>query len=164
MAKITSSNLNTALATDISSANTTATAAFAQANTASSLATAAFAQANTVTSTAAAITISLAPKIASVNVANSAFTVLDDTAVNVGGGYIVVTGENFAANATVLVDTTQASAVTRISSTELRVQVPAKSAATYNLYVVNSDGGTGIRVNGVTYSSNPTWVTASPKS
>ena len=54
------------------------------------------------------LTTSLAPKIASVNVANSAFTVLDDTAVNVGGGYIVVTGENFAANATVLVDTTQA--------------------------------------------------------
>jgi len=28
--------------------------------------------------------------------------------------------------------------------------------------VVNPDGGTGIRVNGVTYSSEPTWVTASP--
>jgi hypothetical protein len=82
---------------------------------------------------------SLAPKVATVNVANSAFSVLDDTAVNVGGGYIVVTGENFANGATVLVDTTQASAVTRVSSTELRVQVPAKSAATYNLYVVNPD-------------------------
>jgi alpha-tubulin suppressor-like RCC1 family protein len=105
---------------------------------------------------------SLAPKVATVNVANSAFSVLDDTAVNVGGGYIVVTGENFATGATVLVDTTQASAVTRISSTQLRVQLPEKSAATYNLYVVNPDGGTGIRVNGVTYSSEPTWVTASP--
>jgi alpha-tubulin suppressor-like RCC1 family protein len=104
----------------------------------------------------------LAPKITSVNVANSAFSVLDDTAVNIGGGYIVVTGQNFATDATVLVDTTQASAVTRVSSTQLRVQLPAKSAATYNLYVVNPDGGTGIRVNGVTYSSDPTWVTASP--
>ncbi len=123
-------------------------------------------QPNTVVeyATYSTFTTSLAPKIASVNVANSAFTVLDDTAVNVGGGYIVVTGENFAANATVLVDTTQASAVTRVSSTQLRVQVPAKSAATYNLYVVNPDGGTGIRVNGVTYSSDPTWVTASPLS
>jgi len=121
-------------------------------------------QPNTVVdyATYSTFTTSLAPKIASVNVANSAFTVLDDTAVNVGGGYIVVTGENFAANATVLVDTTQASAVTRVSSTQLRVQVPAKAAATYNLYVVNPDGGTGIRVNGVTYSSDPTWVTATP--
>jgi alpha-tubulin suppressor-like RCC1 family protein len=123
-------------------------------------------QPNTVVdyATYSTFTTSLAPKIASVNVANSAFTVLDDTAVNVGGGYIVVTGENFAANATVLVDTTQASAVTRVSSTQLRVQVPAKSAATYNLYVVNPDGGTGIRVNGVTYSSDPSWVTSSPLS
>jgi alpha-tubulin suppressor-like RCC1 family protein len=30
--------------------------------------------------------------------------------------------------------------------------------------VVNPDGGTGIRVNGVTYSSEPTWVTSSPLS
>ncbi len=123
-------------------------------------------QPNTVVDFATYSTLSgsLAPKITTVNVANSAFSVLDDTAVNIGGGYIVVTGENFATDATVLVDTTQASAVTRVSSTQLRVQLPAKSAATYNLYVVNPDGGTGIRVNGVTYSSNPNWVTSSPLS
>jgi hypothetical protein len=120
--------------------------------------------ANTVVDYATFATLSggIAPKITSVNVANSAFSVLDDTAVNIGGGYIVVTGENFASNVTVLIDTTQASAVTRVSSTQLRVQVPSKSAATYNLYVVNPDGGTGIKVAGLTYSSNPTWVTASP--
>ena len=119
---------------------------------------------NTVVDYATYATLSggLAPKITTVNVANSAFTVLDDTAVNVGGGYIVVTGENFATGATVLIDTVQASAVTRVSSTTLQVQLPAKSAATYNLYVVNPDGGTGIRVNGVTYSSEPTWTTSSP--
>jgi alpha-tubulin suppressor-like RCC1 family protein len=105
---------------------------------------------------------SLAPKVASVNVANSSFAVLDDTAVNVGGGYIVVTGTNFAEGVTVLVDTTAASAVTRVDSTTLRVQVPAKAASSYNLFVVNPDGGTGIRVSGVTYSANPSWVTTSP--
>jgi len=110
----------------------------------------------------AAFAQSLAPKIAYANVANSAFTVLDDTAVNVGGGYIVVTGTDFVSGATVLIDTTPASAVTYVNSTTLRVQVPAKSAATYNLYVVNPDGGTGIRVSGLTYSTDPTWVTASP--
>ncbi len=89
------------------------------------------------------LTTSLAPKIASVNVASNTFTVLDDTAVNVGGGYIVVTGANFQSGATVLIDTVQASAVTYVNSTTLQVQVPARSAATYNLYVVNPDGGTG---------------------
>jgi alpha-tubulin suppressor-like RCC1 family protein len=105
---------------------------------------------------------SLAPKVSSVNVANSAFTVLDDTAVNTGGGYIVVTGTNFAEGVTVLIDTTAASAVSRINSTTLQVQVPPKSAASYNLFVINPDGGTGIRVNGITYSGLPTWVTGSP--
>jgi alpha-tubulin suppressor-like RCC1 family protein len=105
---------------------------------------------------------SLAPKVSSVNVANNAFAVLDDTAVNTGGGYIVVTGTNFAEGVTVLVDTTPAPVITRVNSTTLRVQVPAKVAASYNLFVVNPDGGTGIRVAGVTYSADPNWVTASP--
>ena len=121
-------------------------------------------QPNTVVeyATYSSFTTALAPKVSSVNVANSAFSILDDAAVNTGGGYIVVTGQNFADGATVLIDATQATAVTRISIGELRVQVPAKSAATYNLYVVNPDGGTGIRVNGITYSANPSWVTSSP--
>jgi alpha-tubulin suppressor-like RCC1 family protein len=121
-------------------------------------------QPNTVVdyATYSAFTIALAPKISSINIANSTFTVLDDTAVNVGGGYIVVTGTNFISGATVLIDTTAASAVTYVNSTTLRVQVPTKSAATYNLYVVNPDGGTGIRVNGITYSAEPNWVTTSP--
>jgi hypothetical protein len=87
---------------------------------------------------------------------------LDDTAVNVGGGYIVVTGAEFQSGATVLIDTTPASAVTYVNSTTLQVQVPTKSASSYNLYVVNPDGGVGIKVSGITYSSEPTWVTASP--
>jgi alpha-tubulin suppressor-like RCC1 family protein len=110
----------------------------------------------------AAFAQSLAPKVLYANVANSAFTVLDDTAVNVGGGFIVVTGSDFVSGATVLVDTTLASSVTFVNSTTLRVQIPSKAAASYNLYVVNPDGGVGIKVNGVTYSSDPTWVTSSP--
>jgi alpha-tubulin suppressor-like RCC1 family protein len=103
----------------------------------------------------------LAPKITTVSYANSAFTVLDDTAVNTGGGYIVITGENFQNGATVIVDNTSASAVTYVNSNVLNVQVPTKSAASYNLYVVNPNGGTGIRTSGITYSGTPTWVTSS---
>jgi hypothetical protein len=104
----------------------------------------------------------LPPKINTVSYANSTFTILDDTAVNTGGGYIVITGKNFATGATVIVDQSSAPSVSRIDSTTLNVQVPAKSAASYNLYVVNPDGGTGIRINAITYSGTPTWVTTSP--
>ena len=112
----------------------------------------------------AAFAKTLAPKIQYANVASNTYTVLDDAAVNVGGGYIVITGAEFQSGATVLIDTTQASAVSYINSTTLRAQVPAKSAASYNLYVVNPDGGVGIKVAGVTYSSEPAWVTTSPLS
>ena len=110
-------------------------------------------------------TVSLGgPKITTVNVANSAYTVLDDTAVNTGGGYIVITGSGFESGAQVIIDTTTATSVSYINSSTLRAEVPSKNAASYNLYVVNPDGGTAIKVNGVTYSGLPTWVTASPLS
>jgi hypothetical protein len=105
---------------------------------------------------------SLAPKITSIAITSNTYSVLDDTAVNVGGGFIVVTGTEFQSGATVLIDTTPATAVSYINNTTLRVQVPTKSAASYNIYVVNPDGGVGIKVAGLTYSTNPTWVTASP--
>jgi hypothetical protein len=100
-------------------------------------------------------------KITTVNVANSTYAVLDDTAVNVGGGYLVISGSGFATGAQVLIDTTPATSTTFVNSSTLRAEVPAKTAATYNLYVVNTDGGTAIRVNGLTYSGIPTWVTGS---
>jgi hypothetical protein len=54
-----------------------------------------------------------------------------------------------------------ATSVTFISSTEIRAQVPALDAGTYVVYVSNSDGAVAIRVNGLTFSSEPTWVTDS---
>jgi hypothetical protein len=105
---------------------------------------------------------SLEPKILYANVASNTYTILDDTAVNVGGGYIVITGAEFQSGATVLIDTVAASAVSYINSTTLGAQVPARSAASYNLYVVNPDGGIGIKPAGITYSSDPIWVTTSP--
>jgi len=101
------------------------------------------------------------PKITTVNVANSSYALLDDTAVNIGGGYIVITGRNFESTSQVLIDVTPATSTTYVNTTTLRAQVPTKSAATYNIHVVNQDGGTGTRINGITYSGTPTWVTAS---
>lgn len=105
--------------------------------------------------------VALSVRIANVSIANSTYTVLDDTAVNVGGGYIVVTGAGFQSGAQVVINETPATSTTFVSSTELRAQIGAKSAATYDVYVINPDGGNAISVNGITYSTTPTWVTGS---
>ena len=83
----------------------------------------------------------LTPKVRLANVANSAFTVLDDTAVNIGGGYIVLTGSDFVSGAQVLVGNTPATSTSFVNSSILQVQVPARPAGTYNVFVVNPDGG-----------------------
>jgi hypothetical protein len=106
--------------------------------------------------------ISLGPKISSVQVANSTYVVKDDTAVNTGGGYIVITGSGFTSNSTVLIGSNSACSVTFISATQLRAQVPSATPGSYPVYVVTGDGGTAIRVNALTYSDSPTWVTTSP--
>jgi hypothetical protein len=107
-------------------------------------------------------TISLGPKITSVQVANSSYTVLDDTSINIGGGYIVITGSGFQSNCSVIVDSNLACSVAFVSATQVRAQLPAKAAGTYNIYLLNGDGGTAIRVNALQYSNTPTWVTTSP--
>jgi hypothetical protein len=56
----------------------------------------------------------LTPKVRLANVANSAFTILDDTAVNIGGGYIVLTGSDFS-TATTLTSQTSGAAFAILS-------------------------------------------------
>ena len=101
------------------------------------------------------------PKISSVQVTNSSYSTLNATAVDTAGGFIRITGSGFTTGCQVLVNTTPATSTTFISSTEVRAQVPATAAGTYVVYLVNSDGGVAIRVNGITFSALPAWVTAS---
>jgi hypothetical protein len=101
------------------------------------------------------------PKITSIVVTDSGYTNLDDTAVDTAGGYIKIVGSGFASGCQVLVGTVAATSVTFVSSTQVRAQVPATAAGTYVVYLVNSDGGVAIRVNGVSFSATPTWTTAS---
>jgi hypothetical protein len=61
----------------------------------------------------------------------------------------------------VMVGTVNANSTVFIDSNFLNADLPAQSAGTYTVYVVNPDGGTAIRVNGITYSSTPTWITGS---
>jgi hypothetical protein len=119
------------------------------------------ADAITSTKISASVSISNIPKITNVSIANSSYTILDDTAVNVGGGYIVVTGSKFATGAQVIVGDVPALSTTYVNSTTLRAQVDSANAATYNLYVVNTDGSTGLKLNGLTYSTQTTWSTSS---
>ena len=101
------------------------------------------------------------PKITQIQITNSGGTVLDDTAISLNGGYIKITGTGFAAGAQVIVNNTPASSTTFTSTTVLNAQVGAQVAGTYVVYVVNADGGVAIAVNGLTYSSEPSWVTGS---
>ena len=106
-------------------------------------------------------TLGSGPTVTNVQITDSSYNVLDDTAVGTSGGYIKITGTNFASGCSVIINSTNATSVTFVSSTVLNVQVPAMAAGTYIVYVVNTDGGIAIRVNGLTYSSEPTWVTGS---
>ena len=102
---------------------------------------------------------STGPKITSVTVTDSSYNNLDDTAVALTGGYIKIAGSGFESGCQVLLGTTLATSVSYVSSTEVRAQLPAASTGTYIIYLVNSDGGTAIRVNAVTFSATPSWTT-----
>ena len=85
------------------------------------------------------------PKIATIQVTNSSYTVLDDTAVDTAGGYIKITGTGFTSGCNVLINQTTAVSVSFVSATEVRAQVPATAAGTYMIYVVNPNGAAALR-------------------
>ena len=102
------------------------------------------------------------PKCTNVQITNSSYVVLDDTAVSLAGGYIKITGTGFTSGCQVIIGTTNATSVSFINSTTVNAQVGPQVAGTYIVYVVNPNGSTAIRVNGLTFSDAPTWVTTSP--
>ena len=105
---------------------------------------------------------SLAPRISSIAICNSSFNVLDDTAANTTGGFIQISGFNFGANSQIVIGTNNATSVTFVNTSTLRAQVGAAAAATYPVYVIDTDtGATAIRVNGFTTSSFTAWSTGS---
>lgn len=110
-------------------------------------------------------TISLGgPKITNVQITDSSWTVLDDTAISTSGGYVKITGEGFQNGCIALAGGIQATSTTFVSSTEVRAQFPVINAGSYVLYISNPDGGVGIRINGITASAFPVWSTTSPLS
>lgn len=108
------------------------------------------------------VTASFSPKISGIAIADNTYTALDDTAVSVSGGYIIISGSNFASGCTVLIGSVVATSVSFINSTTVRAQVPAQAAGSYTVYLTNPDGGVALRINGLNYSATPTWSTTSP--
>lgn len=84
----------------------------------------------------------------------------NDTAVNTtGGDTVTLNGTNFNTGVNVIVNNIAASVVTRISSTQLTFTAPAQATGSYIIYVVNTDGTTGLAVPGLQYSPVPIWTT-----
>jgi len=103
-----------------------------------------------------------APTINVISITDSSYNVLDDTAANTTGAYLQITGSNFQSGVIVMVGSSNtALTTTLVNSNTLRAQIPAITSGTYPVYVVNTNGGTGIRVNGLTTSSFPAWSTGS---
>jgi hypothetical protein len=102
------------------------------------------------------------PRISNVQITDSAYNTLDDTAANIGGGYIIINGQSFNSAAQVLIDQTPATTITWVSNSLIRAQVPASTdGASKSVYVINPDGSLALLVNGLTYSAFPAWSTGS---
>lgn len=98
------------------------------------------------------------PIISNVQIATSSYTVLDDTSIDVNGGYIVINGDGFESDMSLLVGETYVNTFTFVSSNVIRAQLPAKPSGSYNLTITNNDNGaSAIGVNSITYSSFPAW-------
>jgi hypothetical protein len=85
----------------------------------------------------------------------------NDLAVDTAGAQtILITGTGFESTPTVYVGGTIAPSVTFVSSTQITFTTPAKTAGTYDVYIVNPGGATAIMVMAISYSGFPTWTTA----
>lgn len=95
------------------------------------------------------------PKIISINYIG------DNTAADTAGGETLsITGSGFKAGVSVIINGTAVDVVTVSSSTLITFTSPAKTAGSYSLYVVNTDGGTATSLVGIQYSGVPSWTTA----
>lgn len=101
------------------------------------------------------------PRITSVTITDNTYMAIDDTAVDsTSGGYIKITGTGFVSGCIVAVGNITATSTTFVSSTEVRAQLGAQAAGSYNLYVSNPDGSLSIKVLGINYSGLPSWTTS----
>jgi hypothetical protein len=100
---------------------------------------------------AALASIGGGPKVSSIQITDSGYSVTGASTVSTSGGYVRVNGTGFKSNVNVVLGETLASAVTFISSSQLNVQIPALSTGSYIVYVTNTDDGrVAVKPNGIT--------------
>ena len=92
------------------------------------------------------------PRITTITVTNSSYQGTGANTVSTSGGYAIIDGNYFISGCQVIIDQTAATAVAFVSSSRLNVQLSAKSAGSYSVYVINPDGGTALRAAGITYA------------
>ena len=94
-------------------------------------------------------------------ITDSSYTAVSDLAVRTTGGYIKITGSNFAAGCVVYVNGSPATSTTFVSSTEVRAQLPALAVGIYSLMLFNAATAAAIWASGIVYSAAPVWTSTS---
>ncbi|NBP55054.1 hypothetical protein EBU71_00650 [bacterium] len=168
MAQIRASNIanNTleAISFDLPTSNliNISALAFSTANTANNLAQAA----NTTADAQLSQIGSSLPLISNIIVTDASFNNVShtSTAANTTGDFISVRGTGFASGANVIFGSFSngfitATTTTFVDSQRLNVTIPARASGLYPVYVVNSNGGTGIRLPGLRVTTFPSWTT-----
>jgi hypothetical protein len=99
------------------------------------------------------------PRIANIQVTDSNYSVTGAANVSTAGGYIRINGTGFVSGCTVIIGSLAAGAVPNvapsvsfINSTRVNAQVPANSAGSRTVFLVNPDGSTALKFDGVSYS------------
>jgi hypothetical protein len=94
------------------------------------------------------------PKIKSIIYTNSSYTPTTASAIDLfkpNTSYITISGSNFKSGASVFIDNTSGSVVTYVNSNKLNVNVATKTAGTYPIYLMNTDGASTFKINAITY-------------
>src|SRR6056300_1809592 len=106
--------------------------------------------------------ISIPPSINTITITDSSWNPIDDLALSTSStGYVTTQGNNFeSVGTTVSVGGTAAASITFVNSNTLRVSVNPKSTGTYDV-IVQTGGGSVVRVNGVSFDPIPVWSTGS---
>jgi hypothetical protein len=98
-------------------------------------------------------TNAITPRIATI-----AYVGNDTAAAPAGGQTITLNGSGFVSSS-VYVGGTIVASVSVVNSTQLTFVAPAKTAGSYSLNVVNSDGASATFIPGIQYSGIPAWST-----
>jgi len=76
---------------------------------------------------------------------------ISGTVTTASGGTLTVTGVDFVSGCTVYIESTVATTTTFNSSTTVTAAIPSGiTAGTYNVFIYNSNGGSGFLPNGIT--------------